>query len=79
MNENNTGILCYVKPAGYGLQKVSGFHFGISVSVENGTTISEPLQLWQKSVKKVTPSFVTAISVSEECDIRDRRVKKKEV
>lgn len=27
------------------------------VSVVNRTVISEPLQLWQKSVKKASPSF----------------------
>lgn len=34
------------------------------------------LQLWHGAAKKVSPSFVMAISVSGECDIRGRQVRK---
>ncbi len=44
------------------------------MSVVTLNAISEPLQLWQKTVKEVSPSFVSAVSVSGKCDTRDRQV-----
>lgn len=67
-----SGAVSYIRS-----QWVSGFHLGATVSVESGTAICELLQLWQKCGEKVSPSFVTAISVSRECDTRDAQAKKK--
>lgn len=79
MNVYNTGALCYVKPMGSEALRFSesgAFTSASIMSLENRTAISEPLQLWHGAAKKVSPSFVMAISVSGECDIRGRQVRK---
>lgn len=66
---------------GIGIQKVQSVSESVIftlASLVNRSAISELRHLWKESDKKVSPSFVSAISVSGECDTRGR-VSKNEV